>query len=126
MNGARGCVEICGNDRALKAEVESLLATHEEAGSFAERPALELLEQLALPADSRPVGSIDGVIHPGDRLGGYEIQSFLGAGGMGEVYRARDTKLGRDVAIKVLPARVHHRSRAARALRARSAGARRR
>ena len=39
----------------------------------------------------------------GSRLGSYEIQSALGAGGMGEVYRARDTKLGREVAIKVLP-----------------------
>src|SRR5262249_50968207 len=40
---------------------------------------------------------------PGARLGPYEIQSALGAGGMGEVFRARDTKLGRDVALKVLP-----------------------
>jgi eukaryotic-like serine/threonine-protein kinase len=43
------------------------------------------------------------VISPGARLGQYEILSALGAGGMGEVYRAKDTKLGRDVAIKVLP-----------------------
>jgi serine/threonine protein kinase len=43
---------------------------------------------------------------PGTRLGPYEIVSALGAGGMGEVYRARDTKLDRDVAIKVLPASV--------------------
>ena len=42
----------------------------------------------------------------GSRLGSYEIVAPLGAGGMGEVYRARDPKLGRDVAIKVLPAGV--------------------
>ena len=42
-------------------------------------------------------------LSPGTRLGIYEVAASIGAGGMGEVYRARDTKLGRDVAIKVLP-----------------------
>jgi eukaryotic-like serine/threonine-protein kinase len=42
-------------------------------------------------------------LSPGSKLGSYEVLSAIGAGGMGEVYRARDTRLHRDVAIKVLP-----------------------
>jgi serine/threonine-protein kinase len=80
----------CGDDRSLRAEVESLLRAHEQAGSFAERPAVDSVT--------------GGPLHRGDRLGPYEIVELVGAGGMGDVYRARDTKLGRDVAIKVLPA----------------------
>ena len=64
-------------------------------------------------------------LDPGHRLGPYEIVAPLGAGGMGEVYRARDTRLNRTVAIKILPAAAardqHHRSRFAREARAISA-----
>ena len=63
-------------------------------------------------------------VEPGTRLGPYEITAKLGEGGMGEVYRATDTKLKREVAIKVLPGGVHRRRRAPRALRARGAAAR--
>src|ERR1700736_2635943 len=84
----------CGVDADLRLDVESLIAAHEEAGSqFLGAAAPEVL-QLA-PSHALTAGT---------KLGPYEIIAPLGAGGMGEVYRARDTHLGRTVAIKILPA----------------------
>ncbi|HEY2945725.1 MAG TPA: protein kinase [Vicinamibacteria bacterium] len=83
--GARDAflVAACGGDHALLEEVRSLLAAHAQAGSFIQPPAA------AIPT--------------GTRFGSHEVVARLGAGGMGEVYRAHDAKLGRDVAIKILP-----------------------
>jgi eukaryotic-like serine/threonine-protein kinase len=86
--------EACRDDEVLRQEVESLLA----------QPVSE--EFLAEPALAMATGRVDDPAEPtltGQRLGVYHILDLLGVGGMGEVYRARDTKLGRDVAFKVLP-----------------------
>jgi serine/threonine-protein kinase len=92
--------QACGKDEGLLAEVESLLAAHERAGRFAERPALQLLAESSDPRDTSSPPSP--LLQPGDRLGPYEIQACLGIGGMGEVYRAIDARLQRVVAIKIL------------------------
>ena len=106
--------EACGDDAELRGAVESLIRADardliptEPTGLSAAQPQRPRLE-------------------PGARLGPYEVCSLLAAGGMGEVYRARDTRLGRDVALKTLPvalardparvARLEREARAASAL----------
>ena len=87
--------DACGGDVDLQSEVLSLLEHDVDAGSFCETPAAGLL---GMGGVSEPASSVR--VPVGSRLGNYEITGFIAAGGMGEVYRARDTQLGREVAIK--------------------------
>jgi eukaryotic-like serine/threonine-protein kinase len=87
--------DACAGDEKLRREVESLLAQ----GASAEAA----LTAGAVVAAAGLLTDVGRSVLTGRRLGAYQILAPLGAGGMGEVYRARDTRLGRDVAIKILP-----------------------
>jgi len=89
----------CHGDSELQREVLSLLANHQEATDFKPWAAAAAAKLIDRPTS----------LEPGQCLGPYRIECFLAAGGMGKVYRATDTRLHRQVAIKVSAARFSER-----------------
>ena len=91
----RFIAEVRAADPKLGAEIESLVAAHKESDNFIDSPAYEAAASLILDAQTADLA--------GSTINHYSLLNLIGKGGMGEVYRARDTKLNREVAIKVLP-----------------------
>jgi len=108
--GARGAflAEVCAGDEELQSEVESMLSESDVRGALAGHPAADFTDE-----------STETMLTPGARLGPYQIEGVLGSGGMGQVYRALDTRLGRKVAIKIASKQFSERfEREARAIAA--------
>src|SRR5260370_21459659 len=87
--------EACEGDRDLRQQVERLVKSHEKSGDFLESSAFVVAPELL--TDDRGGASV------GELIGHYRIESLIGIGGMGEVYLARDKRLGRKAALKLLP-----------------------
>ena len=84
----------CAGDESLRKQVESFIISHEQAGGFIEEPAFEVMAESLENNQAEVVGRT---------LGHYKILESIAAGGMGEVYLAQDTRLGRKAALKLLP-----------------------
>jgi serine/threonine protein kinase len=107
LDRAKFLAEACADDEALRGDVESLLAESDSDDGFLAKPALAV--------SARTISDVVLVTMVGTSLGGYQLQALLGTGGMGEVYKGYDAKLGRSVAIKILPpAFTSHPDRLAR------------
>ena len=96
--------EACRDDPTLRREVEAMLVGLDDAGQFGETPLF------ASASRTEPASPLDVIqLAPGSQLGPYQILSLLGAGGMGQVYKAFDPRLHREIAIKIAAERFSER-----------------